>query len=40
MSEQYPMSEEQAGDAKADAYAATAALVVVVTTVCFWLLGQ
>lgn len=40
MSDQYQMTEEEQGNAKADAFAAVAIIATIVTTVAFWLLGQ
>ncbi len=40
MSDQYPMDEVEQANATADAWAAIAAVTVVVLTVTFWLVGQ
>ena len=40
MSDQYPMTEEESANAKADAIAVVAIGAVVVITVAFWLLGR
>lgn len=40
MSDQYPMTEEESANAKADAFAIISLMAVVVTTVAFWLIGR
>jgi hypothetical protein len=40
MSDQYQMTEEEQGNAKADSIAAVLIIITVVATVAFWLLGH